>query len=262
MLCPHSLCLFSYILNIIYMTKKTQGEFTVNTDEATAEALIHTEPIVAPGTMPVLIPFDASRDNVQRLLLLLRSFVAFAKFGWHPVIIGDRPAEVSDEVPAIPFASEHRGILGVAVTAVQSTEMTKEFIIAPLKTILNRPILLAHCILPKRSSGGVDMRFPTVYDKSLLRQAYDTTSQNGNMESTLFDTYFLECNVPPMLLDWRHDGILLPVVSERPSPDNVMRFLRVKAAIYVQHESAFEFLQGVLSRPLDDDRCRKFESEA
>lgn len=232
------------------MTKKNQDTSTIDA------------PVVAPGTMPVLIPFDASRDNVQRLLLLLRSFVAFARFGWHPVIIGDRPAEVSDDVHVIPFASEHRGILGAAVTAVQSAEIAKEFILAPLETILNRPILLAHCILPKQSSSGFDTRFPTVYDKALLRQIYDTTSQNGTMENTLFDTYLFDCNVPPMLLDWKHDRILLPVVSESPSPDNVMRFLRAKAAVYVQHDSAFEFLQGVLSRPLDDDRCRKFESEA
>lgn len=244
------------------MTKKTQGEFTVNTDEAITETLIYKEPIVAPGTMPVLIPFDASNDNVQRLLLLLRSFVAFAKFGWHPVIIGDRPAEVSDEVPVIPFASEHRGILGVAVTAVQSTEITKEFIIAPLETILNRPILLAHCILPKRSFGGFDMRFPTVYDKAVLRQAYDITSQNGTIEDLVFNDYFSYCNVPPVYLDWRNDSLLLPVVSEHPSPGDVKRFLRFKAAVYVQHESAFDVLQSVLLRKLDDDRCRKFESEA
>lgn len=244
------------------MTKKIQDEFTVNTDEATAEELIHKEPIVASGTMPVLIPFDASCDNVQRLLLLLRSFVAFAKFGWHPVIIGDRHAEVSGKVPVIPFASEHRGILGAAVTAVQSAEIPDEFIITPLETVLNRPVLLAHCILPKQSFGGFDMRFPTVYDKTHLRQIYDKTSQNGTMECALFNAYFFDCDVSPMLLDWRHDSILLPVVSEHPSLDNVRRYLDVKTAVYVQHDSAFEVLQSVLLHKLDDDRCRKFESEA
>lgn len=242
------------------MTKKNQDALAVDT--ATGEAAAISIPVVEPDTMPVLIPFDGSRDNVQRLLLLLRSFVAFAKFRWHPVIIGDRPAEVSDDVPAIPFASEHRGILGAAVTAVQSAEIPDEFIITPLETVLNRPVLLAHCILPKQSFGGFDMRFPTVYDKAHLRQIYDKTSQNGTMECALFNAYFFDCDVSPMLLDWKHDSILLPVVSERPSLDNVRRYLDTKTAVYVQHDSAFQDLSAELSRSLGYDRYRKFESEA
>lgn len=207
------------------------------------------------GRVQVLIPFDASRDNVRRLQAVIRSFELYAQFYFTPVVVGDCPSLFNDNVMAIPFKEGvSHDLLGATLSGIQSELIDDNFIVAPLQTYLNQPLLLAHFQIPKIHAGGFDLRFPVFVNKAAMLNVYSSLQRDGHAVSEgLFTLYFRLLGLPPMWLDWPKDFILLPVVSEHPDMTKLAAYVTIKAAIYVQHDLAFDdLLYSVFSDLFDD----------
>lgn len=203
----------------------------------------------------VLIPFDASIDNVRRLQAVIRSFELYAQFYFTPVVVGECPSLFNDSMMAIPFKEGvSHDLLGATVSGIHSELINDNFIVAPLQTYLNQPLLLAHLQIPKIHATGYELRFPVFINKSAMLHVYSDLTKNGeSLSDRLFVYYFRLLGLPPMWLDWPKDYILLPVVSEHPDMTKLAAYVTIKAAIYVQHDVVFDdLLHSVFSDLFDD----------
>lgn len=215
----------------------------------------------------VLIPFDSSKDNVRRLQAVIRSFELYAQFYFTPVVVGDCPSLFNDSVMAIPFEEGvSHDLLGATVSGIHSELINDNFIVAPLQTYLNQPILLAHFQIPKIHAKGYELRFPMFINKSAMLHVYDDMAKKQEVTEQVFGLYFKFLHLTPMWLDWVKDFTLLPVISERPAKDKLRDFASYKAAIYVQHDLVFdELLNGLLAHLFNDqvsDELGAYENPA
>lgn len=203
----------------------------------------------------VLIPFDTSKDNVRRLQAVIRSFELYAQFYFTPVVVGDCPSLFNDSVMAIPFEEGvSHDLLGATVSGIHSELINDNFIVAPLQTYLNQPLLLAHFQIPKIHAKGYELRFPMFINKSAMLHVYDDMAKKQEVTEDVFGLYFKFLYLTPIWLDWRDDFTLLPVVSEHPPLDRLMAFASSKAAIYIQHDLVFDELLNKLFAHLFDEQ--------
>lgn len=199
----------------------------------------------------VVIPFNAS-DRPDRLRLLLASLCAFLQFDFTPVVVSDCPTELAeDDMLVLPFATGcSHNLYGALLTAIRSDKVRECFILMPLTTYLIKPVSLAHIELPKVDVHGDDLtyclKFPTMFDKQKWTEAQERLEKEEkrvrNVDACLIE-YIVKSDVLPMILDWTKDFLLLPVVSPSPNLESVKRFWSNKAAVSIDHDSAFEAIK-------------------
>lgn len=198
----------------------------------------------------VVIPYDKSRDKAERLELSVTSLCAFAKFDFDLVIVGDSPEDYPDDVMVIPFDEGcSHDETGALMTAMNSDAVGKKFIVVSLKTCLNKPILLAHTELPKVDVHGgkptYSLKFPTMFDKEKWFESQHSREKDVSADGCVFN-YFTDLDISPMILDWTKDFLLLPVITSAPNMDAVKYYLPLKAAVYIEYDSAFEQVKQLL----------------
>lgn len=210
----------------------------------------------------VVIPYCKEFAQGKELLFALRSWYNNARFPANLVIIGDREDWFSEEVTVIEHqrTSDNPQIdtMEKLKLAIESPEVTERFVWTNDDIYLINGISLAHieipkvlgdlkpnqfkgvyannmsrtvilldkCGLPKLNYGT---HTPVLFEKSKLVEMLERfpEAESGVLFSSL---YFNSQAFPayPVVLDWKTDQFLLPVISQKPDEQKAKELLQRK----------------------------------
>ena len=225
--------------------------------------VVSQETVPVQSHVSVVIPYCKEFAQGKELLYALRSWQKNVRFGINIVVIGDREDWFSEEITFI----EHQRVsdnpqidtLAKLELAIASPEVTERFIWSNDDIYLMSAVSLAHIELPKvlgvlnpeKYSGvyatnmlrtaellqGANLpvlnygtHTPLLFEKSLLTamlERFPMVRDGGYLFSSL---YFNAQPYPthPVVLNWRTDQVLLPIVSKAPDENKVMDLLEHK----------------------------------
>lgn len=195
------------------------------------------------AAVQVVIPYEQSDVNAERVMLLLGSMVVNADFRIQPVFVGDKV----DGFPHIPFAPDcSHDIPGAIVTAVHSEMIDGLFLVASPKFMMLNKAPLAYFAIPllhPAQTDKYDIRFPMLVEKDHMAGVLEAISAglyepDADALKLYHDRY---CEVA-LDLDWQASPFLLPVISEHPHVDTFLKFAEKKVGAYIEHDAAFEDL--------------------
>lgn len=235
----------------------------------------------------VVIPYCKEFAQGKELLFALRSWYNNALFPANLVIIGDREDWFGEEVTVI----EHQrtsdnpqiDIMEKLKLAIESSEVTERFIWTNDDIYLVNRVSLAHIEIPKVLGELNPSQFkgvyannmsrtvmlldkiglpklnygthtPVLFEKSKLMEMLERfpEAESGVLFSSL---YFNSQAFPthPVVLNWKTDQFLLPVISQNPDEQKAKELLRRKVFLNntVSGHSAWleKFLEQMFPEP-------------
>ncbi len=210
----------------------------------------------------VVIPYCKEFAQGRELLFALRSWYEKTCFPANLVIIGDREDWFSDEITVIEHqrTSDNPQIdtMEKLKLAIESPEVTERFIWTNDDIYLVNRVSLAHVEIPKvlgdlnpKNFKGVyaenmnrtimlldkfglpklnyGTHTPVIFEKFKLAEMLERIpeAESGVLFSSL---YFNSQAFPahPIVLDWKTDQFLLPVISQKPDEQKAIELLRRK----------------------------------
>lgn len=244
------------------MTTKKRNEKTAERaiDQVDEIEKINTE--VADYCISVVIPYSKEFAQGKELLMALRSWQKNARFGIKLVVIGDSEEWFSEDITFIPHerVSDNAQIDTAEKLriAVESPEVTDEFIWTNDDIYLVNPISFAHIVLPKalgdlnaekykglyadnmrqtimlldkmrKPKLNYDTHTPFAFEKKKLRQIFTLFPEifSGVLIASVYFN-FQDFPAHPVFLNWEKDQILLPIVSKNPNEEKARELLKNK----------------------------------
>lgn len=229
----------------------------------------------------IVIPFFAKKNQADEVLLAIRSCNRYLHENIRFVVIGDPIGAVNDyPVDCIEYkdgTGDQSDLLEVLKLAVVSELVSDKFILMEPGSYLIDDVNFCHIELPKhlglanpnRYSGeeavlindtvhllhefrvpayDYNTHCPVVIEKNKL---IDLLSECTQILSGRYHVIFLYNNVyavHPIRLDFPTDGWILPVVSQKPDPKTVERFITGKCFLYLKHfQENVKFLNPFLN---------------
>lgn len=235
----------------------------------------------------VVIPYCKEFAQGKELLFALRSWYNNALFPANLVIIGDREDWFGEEVTVIEHQrtsdNPHIDIMEKLKLAIESSEVTERFIWTNDDIYLVNRVSLAHIEIPKVLGELNPSQFkgvyannmsrtvmlldkiglpklnygthtPVLFEKSKLMEMLERfpEAESGVLFSSL---YFNSQAFPahPVVLNWKTDQFLLPVISQNPDEQKAKELLRRKVFLNntVSGHSAWleKFLEQMFPEP-------------
>lgn len=240
-------------------------------------------------SVSVIIPYNKEFVQGKELLFAVRSWVKNCLFPFRIVVIGDREEWFGEELVFIesPGSSDNRQVdmLDKLKKVLASSDVTERFVWADANIYLINPIEMAHIELPK-VTGILDMmkngavfpdnmqrtiqllekegmprqnfetRTPVLFEKARMQDLLEHYPEMGNgvlLSSLYFNSR--KCAPHPVLLDWRTDSFLLPVVSQQPD-EGVVRELTTRKVFLTNAASGYSpWLEKFLTERFPEQSC-------
>ena len=196
----------------------------------------------------VVIPYCKAVHQPMALLCAIRSLCDHLLADFKVVVIGDKEDWFSPELVHVPSslsAVDADSIIDDAFTKVTLVEhISDEFILMMPDTFLLTPLSVSHMLISKASESlefntglpfGVDIKQVMQYltampDEPLTMEICQHCSSHGR----------------PVVVDWRKNEWLLPVVSSKPNPDKFADLADKRFFMRFSKEGWSEFLQNQL----------------
>ena len=197
----------------------------------------------------VVIPYAKSVHQPMALLYAIRSLCTYLMAEFRIIVIGDKEDWFGPElvhVPASLSAVDADSIMDDAFAKVTLVEnLSSEFIWMMPDTFLLNPLSVHHMMIPKASESlKYDTGLPfavnvekvvgyltAMMDEPLTMEACQKCSSSG-------------C---PVIVDWRKNEWLLPVVSSRPDAAKFTDLLAKRYFLRFSKEGWSKFLQDQLA---------------
>ena len=196
----------------------------------------------------VVIPYSKAVHHPMALLYAIRSLCAYLLADFKVIVIGDKEDWFSPELVHVPSSLSHVDIDSIIddtfakVTLVEG--ISGEFILMMPDTFLLNPLSPSHMFIPKVSdSFKFDTGLPFRVDVPHVVQ-YLT----AKIDEPLTMEICQKCSAygRPVVVDWRKNEWLLPVVSAKPNPDKFADLADKRFFMRFSKEGWSEFLQNQL----------------
>lgn len=196
----------------------------------------------------VVIPYSREAHWSDALLYTIRSLCAYLLADFRIVVIGDKEDWFSPELVHVPasFSPVNMDSVIDAVVAKVTLEekISGEFILMMPDTFLLNPLSVHHLMIPKVSeSFKFDTGLPFMVDVKLVVQ-YLTAAPDEPL--TLEVCRKCSTHGRPVVVDWRRNEWLLPVVSSRPDAKKFAELADKRFFLRFSKEGWSEFLQAQL----------------
>lgn len=196
----------------------------------------------------VVIPYYKPVHQPMALLYAIRSLCTYLLADFQIVVIGDKEDWFGPElihVPSSLSSVDTDSIIDAAFAKVTLVEhLSGEFIMMMPDTFLLNPLTVSHIAIPKVSeSFKFDTGLPFMVDVKQVMQ-YLTAM----LDEPLTMEICQKCSAHghPVVVDWRKNEWLLPVVSAKPSPDKFADLADKRLFMRYSKEGWSEFLQNKL----------------
>ena len=196
----------------------------------------------------VVIPYCKAVHQPMALLYAIRSLCAYLLADFKVVVIGDKEDWVSPElvhVPSLLSSVDTDSIIDDTFAKVTLVEdLSERFILMMPDTFLLHPLSVAHMMIPKASvSLKFDTGLPLMVDVKRVMQ-YLTEMPDETLTMELCQ----KCSTDacPVVVDWRKNEWLLPVVSAKPNSDKFVELVSQRFFMRFSKEGWSEFLQNQL----------------
>ena len=194
----------------------------------------------------VVIPYCKAVHQPMALLYAIRSLCAYLLADFKVIVIGDKEDWFSPELVHVPSSLssvDTDSIIDDAFAKVILVEgISGEFILMMPDTFLLNPLSPSHMFIPKVSDSfkfdtGLPFRvdvphvvqyLTAMIDKPLTMEICQKCSAHGR----------------PVVVDWRKNEWLLPVVSSKPNPDKFADLADKRFFMRFSKEGWSEFLQN------------------
>ena len=196
----------------------------------------------------VVIPYAKSVHHPMALLYAIRSLCTYLMAEFRIIVIGDKEDWFGPElghVPASLSIVDNDSIMDDAFVKVTLVEnLSSEFIWMMPDTFLLHPLSVHHMMIPKVSeSFKFDTGLPFgVNVEKVVQYLTDEKVEPLSMEACQ-KCSSLAC---PVIVDWRKNEWLLPVVSVRPDAKKFEELTSKRFFLRFSKEGWSEFLQGQL----------------
>ena len=193
----------------------------------------------------VVIPYCKAVHQPMALLYAIRSLCAYLLADFKVIVIGDKEDWFSPELVHVPASLSHVDVDSIIddtfakVTLVEG--ISGEFILMMPDTFLLNPLSPSHMFIPKVSdSFKFDTGLPFRVDVPHVVQ-YLTAM----IDEPLTMEICQKCSAHgrPVVVDWRKNEWLLPVVSSKPNPDKFADLADKRFFMRFSKEGWSEFLQ-------------------
>ena len=196
----------------------------------------------------VVIPYYKAIHQPMALLYAIRSLCAYLLADFKVVVIGDKEDWFSPELVHVPSslpAVDTDSIIDDVFAKVTLVEhISDEFILMMPDTFLLTPLSVSHMLISKASESlefntglpfGVDIKQVMQYltampDEPLTMEICQHCSSHGR----------------PVVVDWRKNEWLLPVVSANPNPTKFKELVDKRFFMRYSKEGWSGFLQDKL----------------
>ena len=196
----------------------------------------------------IVIPYFKAVHHPMALLYAIRSLCAYLLADFKIVVIGDKEDWFSPELVYVPSSLssvDTDSIIDDAFAKVTLVEHLSEgFILMMPDTFLLNPLCPAHMYIPKVSeSFAFDTGLPFIVDVKHVMQ-YLTAMPDEPLTMEICQ----KCSAHgrPVVVDWRKNEWLLPVVSAKPNPDKFADLADKRFFMRFSKEGWSEFLQNQL----------------
>lgn len=196
----------------------------------------------------VVIPYCKAIHQPMALLCAIRSLCDHLCVDFKVVVIGDKEDWFSPELVHVPATLSgedmDRMVEDVFVKATLVEEVTTEFILMMPDTFLLKPLSLAHMAIPKVSESlKFDTALPFLVDATLVTQL-----MTAMVDESLTIEACQKCSAhgSPVVVDWRRNEWLLPVVSAKPNPEKFADLAGKRFFMHYSKEGWSGFLQDKL----------------
>lgn len=196
----------------------------------------------------VVIPYCKAVYQSTALLYAIRSLCACLMEDFKVVVIGDKEDWFSPELVHVPSSLSSVDTDSIIDDAFQKTTLveylSEGFILMMPDTFLLNPLCLSHMSIPKASeSFKYDTGLPFMVNvKNVIRYLIEMPDEPLTMELCQ------KCSTHgrPVVVDWRKNEWLLPVVSANPNPDKFADLADKRFFMRFSKEGWSEFLQNQL----------------
>lgn len=198
--------------------------------------------------MCVVIPYCKAVHQPMALLYAIRSLCTYLLADFKVVVVGDKEDWFSPELLHVPASLSHVDVDSIIddtfakVTLVE--DISGEFILMMPDTFLLNPLSASHMFIPKVSDSfkfdtGLPFRVDVPHVVQYLTAMID---EPLTMESCQ------KCSAHgrPVVVDWRKNEWLLPVVSVKPNPEKFADLADKRFFMRYSKEGWSEFLQNQL----------------
>ena len=196
----------------------------------------------------VVIPYSKAVHHPMALLYAIRSLCAYLLADFKVVVIGDKEDWFSPELVHVPSSLssvDTDSIIDDAFAKVTLVEgISREFILMMPDTFLLNPLSPSHMFIPKVSdSFKFDTGLPFRVDVPHVVQ-YLTAMPDEPLTMEICQ----KCSAHgrPVVVDWRKNEWLLPVVSANPNPAKFKELVDKRFFMRYSKEGWSGFLQDKL----------------
>ena len=193
----------------------------------------------------VVIPYCKAVHQPMALLYAIRSLCAYLLADFKVIVIGDKEDWFSPELVHVPASLSHVDVDSIIDDAFAKVTLVEgisgEFILMMPDTFLLNPLSPSHMFIPKVSDSfkfdtGLPFRVDVPHVVQYLTAMID---EPLTMESCQ------KCSAHgrPVVVDWRKNEWLLPVVSSKPNPDKFADLADKRFFMRFSKEGWSEFLQ-------------------
>ena len=196
----------------------------------------------------VVIPYSKTVHHPMALLYAIRSLCAYLLADFKVIVIGDKEDWFSPELVHVPASLSHIDVDSIIddtfakVTLVEG--ISGEFILMMPDTFLLNPLSPSHMFIPKVSDSfkfdtGLPFRVDVPHVVQYLTAMID---EPLTMESCQ------KCSAHgrPVVVDWRKNEWLLPMVSANPNPAKFEELVDKRFFMRYSKEGWSGFLQDKL----------------
>lgn len=197
----------------------------------------------------VVIPYCKAVHQPMALLYAIRSLCAYLLADFKVVVVGDKEDWFSPELVHVPASLSRVDVDSIIddtfakVTLIE--DISEEFILMMPDTFLLNPLSASHMFIPKVSDSlkfdtGLPFRVDVPHVVQYLTAMID---EPLTMESCQ------KCSAlcRPVVVDWRKNEWLLPVVSAKPNPEKYDELMDKRFFLRFSKDGWSEFLQDQLA---------------
>ena len=196
----------------------------------------------------VVIPYCKAVHQPMALLYAIRSLCAYLLADFKVVVIGDKEDWFSPELIHVPASLSETSLDNLVedtfIKATLTEDLSDGFILMMPDIFLLNPLSVPHIAIPKVSeSFKFDTGLPFMVDTRLVTQL-----MTAMVDETLTMEACQKCSAHgrPVVVDWRKNEWLLPVVSANPNPAKFEELVDKRFFMRYSKEGWSGFLQDKL----------------
>lgn len=197
----------------------------------------------------VVIPYCKAVHQPMALLYAIRSLCAYLLADFKVVVVGDKEDWFSPVLVHVPASLSRVDVDSIIddtfakVTLIE--DISEEFILMMPDTFLLNPLSASHMFIPKVSDSlKFDTGLPFRVDVPHVVQ-YLTAMIDEPLTMVSCQKCSALCR--PVVVDWRKNEWLLPVVSAKPNPEKYDELVDKRFFLRFSKDGWSEFLQDQLA---------------